>query len=106
MITKLRVVPVHISLPLSSTPMINLLKLTKKCLHNNFHSSVLTLAGAVIVLHYEDILGMQDECPLILCFSQSSGSGKPCYSVFLVRTSPNLGCYIVNIIIIYYTSVN
>lgn len=85
MITKLRVVPVHISLPLSSTPMINLLKLTKKCLHNNFHSSVLTLAGAVIVLHYEDILGMQDECPLILCFSQSSGSGKPCYSVYLVH---------------------
>ena len=76
MVTKQTVVPINILTPLSDKPMVNLLMLTKQCLGNNFESSVLTLAGALIILHYEDILGMQDECPLILCFSKSSGSGK------------------------------
>ena len=75
MLIKARVVPISVITPLSPQPMIHLLRITKRCLDNNFLSSLVTLAGAVIVLHYEDVLGIQDECPLVLCFSPSPGSG-------------------------------
>ena len=74
--TKARVVPISIVTPLSTAPLVNLIRTTKRCLDNNFYSSMFTLAGAAILLHYEQVLGLQDECPLVLCFSQSPGSGK------------------------------
>ena len=75
MLIKACVVSIPVKTPLSPQPMVHLLKVSKKCLDNNFLSSLITLAGAVIILHYEDVLGMQDECPLVLCFSQSPGTG-------------------------------
>ena len=74
--SKTRVIPVTISTPLSVEPMIQLLKISKKCLGNNFISSFLTVAGAGVLLHYESILGMQDECPLMLCYSSKPGTGN------------------------------
>lgn len=54
----------------------DLLAMSKRCLDNNFISSVLTLAGGIIVFHYESIIDLQDECPLILCYSRKSGTGE------------------------------
>ena len=74
MLPKARVVSIPVTTPLSPQPMIHLIKMTKHSLDNNFLSFFVTLAGAVIVLHYEDILGIQDERPLVLCFSPSPGT--------------------------------
>ena len=70
------VVPLPISLPPSSEPLILLLKMAKKCLGNNFMSSFMTTAGCVMAFHYTSLLEIQDECPLILCYSKTSGTGK------------------------------
>lgn len=72
---KSKVIPLSIVTPLHLDPMVDVLSITKKCLDNNFISSFLTVAGAVILLHYESILELQDECPLILCFSTMPGTG-------------------------------
>ena len=65
--------PVH--LPLSLEPLITLLYTSKKCLDDNFISSFLTVVGCIMVFHYESLLDIQDECPLILCYSRQSGTG-------------------------------
>ena len=75
-------IPANVQLPLdtNSKPMIELLEASKNCLENNFISSFLTVAGSIVLLHYETILGMQDECPLILCYSSQSGTGINSYN--------------------------
>ena len=65
--------PIH--LPLELAPLAEMLKTAKLCLCNNFISSFITLVGAIIAFHYESIMDIQDECPLILCYSSSSGTG-------------------------------
>ena len=67
--------PLDIILPLSTEPLTDLLAITKKCLDNNFVSSFLAIIGCVIAFHYEAIMNIQDECPLILCYSRESGTG-------------------------------
>ena len=74
-VTRSSVIPIHVSLPLSRDPLIHLLRITKKCLDNNFISCFLAVAGTVILLHYESILEVQDECPLLLCYSTEPGTG-------------------------------
>ena len=69
-------VPVQLSQPLCTTPLLRLLEIARQCLHNNFISTVLTVIGGIISFHYESILQIQDECPLFLCFSRESGTGK------------------------------
>ena len=34
-----------------------------------------TIAGSLILFHYEAIIEQQAECPLLLCFSPSCGTG-------------------------------
>ena len=72
---KSRVNPVPVATPLCANSLVDILSLTRQCLVNNFVSSFLTVAGAVLLLHYESILDMQDECPLVLCYSSTSGAG-------------------------------
>ena len=68
-------VPLHISTPLCEAPLLELLKTAKECLSNNFMSSLVMMAGSIIAFHYESILDLQDECPLIMGFSRESGTG-------------------------------
>ena len=73
-----------------------LLSLTRQCLVNNFVSSFLTVAGAVLLLHYESILDMQDECPVVLCYSSTSGAGYKIIINILVSNQPNAcTCHII-----------
>lgn len=44
-------------------------------LKNNFLSFFSALAASVVVFHYEGILEIQDECPMVLCYSEESGTG-------------------------------
>ncbi len=69
-------IPVSIAMPLDVQPLRNLLLVAKQCLGNNFMGSLLTIAGSIIAFHYESILEIQDECPLVLCHSYLSGTGK------------------------------
>ena len=39
-------------------------------------SSFLGLAGGVLVFHFQTIHDQQDECPIILLYSKSSGTGN------------------------------
>jgi hypothetical protein len=64
-----------INLPLTIEPLKALLDLTKKCLRNNFCSAFLALAGGIVIFHFEAIQDLQDECPIILCYSKQSGTG-------------------------------
>lgn len=62
---------------LAVTPLLELLKTAKECLDNNFLSSLVMMAGGIVAYHYESILDLQDECPLIMKFSRESGTGIP-----------------------------
>lgn len=59
--------PVNPSLPLSLSLLRHLEQITKKYLHNNFISAVLTMVGAIVSVHYQSILKLEDEGPLFLC---------------------------------------
>lgn len=64
-----------IELPLEVNPLIELIRLQKDCLKNNFMSSFIALAGGIVAFHFETIQDQQDECPIILCYSKASGTG-------------------------------
>ena len=83
---KCHVNPVPVATPLCAKSLIDILSLTRQCLVNNFVSSFLTVAGAVLLLHYESILDMQDECPVVLCYSSISGAGYKIIINILVST--------------------
>ena len=74
--------PVQICLPLRLDPLPHLFETTKGCLGINFIPSLLSFTGGVISFHYESILDLQDECPLFLCYSPSSGTGEPAHKLF------------------------
>lgn len=75
-LSTMKVVPLPVCLPLSACGLSNLLRIAKKCLGNNFVASFLTIAGCLTAFHYEALLELQDECPMILCYSKESGTGK------------------------------
>ena len=69
-LTKARVLPISISIPVSCEPLIHLLKVTKNCLDNNFHQ-LLPHRGWLLHYSYESILEIQDMSvgsPLMLCY--------------------------------------
>ena len=76
MICQATVVPLQISTPLSSTTLRCLLRTAKEGLDNNFLPSLMVMAGGIVAFHYESILDLQDQCPLILAFSKECGTGK------------------------------
>ena len=68
--------PISVALPLEKNPLLKLLETVKLCLDNNFLSCFMTIVGGIIGFHYESIMDIQDECPLFLCYSRESGTGK------------------------------
>ena len=66
-----------IALPLCPDGFQRLCRTALRCLKNNFYSFfILAVSGGVMALHYEKVLEIQDECPLVLCYSASCGTGE------------------------------
>ena len=64
-----------IELPLNNDCLREALAVQKEALSNNFISSFIALAGSVVLFHFEAIKEIQDECPLVLCYSKECGTG-------------------------------
>ena len=64
-----------IQLPLSTTAFKQLIAAEKVGLANNFTSAFISHAGSVVVFHSEVLKEIQDDCPIILCYSSHSGTG-------------------------------
>jgi len=64
-----------VELPLSTIPFKELIATEKAGLANNFISAFIAHAGSVIVFHSEALKEIQDDCPIILCYSKHSGTG-------------------------------
>lgn len=67
--------PMKICIPLDDAILRTALSVLKDALHNNFFSSFMAIAGSVLLFHYEAIQEIQDQCPILLCFSKESGTG-------------------------------
>ena len=65
-----------IALPLCPDGFQRLCRTPLRCLKNNFYSFFLAVSGGVMALHYQKVLEIQDECPLVLCYSASCGTGE------------------------------
>ena len=52
------------------------LALQQDSFNNNFLSSFMALSGTLVLFHFEKLREIQDECPIILCYSKESGTGK------------------------------
>ena len=48
----------------------------KNIMGKNFLASFVAVAGSIITYHFDIINNLQGECPLILIYSRSSGTGK------------------------------
>ena len=48
----------------------------QECLSNNFLSFFAAVSGAVMSLHFEQVVHLNDECPIVMCYSSSCGTGK------------------------------
>ena len=64
-----------IELPLTTDPLCALMKTMKLHYGHNFIPSVMTMASAVLALHYESMLKKIESCPIPLIFGDS-GTGK------------------------------
>ena len=41
-----------------------------------FFSFFMAVSGAVMGLHFEQVVYLQDECPIVMCYSVVCGTGK------------------------------
>ena len=64
-----------IELPLTTDPLCALMKTMKLHYGHNFIPSVMTMASAILALHYESMLKKLKSCPIPLIFGDS-GTGK------------------------------
>ena len=64
-----------IELPLATTPFKELIAAEKVGLANNFVSAFISHAGSIVLFHSEELKEIQDDCPIILCYSNYSGTG-------------------------------
>ena len=55
-----------IQLPLSVSPMRRLLRAMKAVLRHNFVPSLLTVAGAVMAMHYQRVVAVNSGCPAVI----------------------------------------
>ena len=51
----------------------NVLKAAKECIRDNFQSFYQVLSGA---MHFEEIIELQAECPMVLAYSETPGTGE------------------------------
>ena len=54
----------------------NLLKAAKECLRDNFQSFFQVLSGMCMAMHFEELIALQAECPMVLAYSETPGTGK------------------------------
>lgn len=52
------------------------LKAAKECLPHNFQSFYQVLSGMCMAMHFEEIIELQAECPMVLAYSEVTGTGK------------------------------
>lgn len=62
--------------PLSMAGLQRLCTTTKELFNNNFPSFYLAVSGAVMALHCQTVIRLHDECPIVLCYSSSCGTGE------------------------------
>ncbi len=79
-------------MPFSLEPLKKLLATERRCLDNNFVSGFLTLVGSVVAFHYSSIIDIHEECPLVLCYSKGSGTGRLGAVITLYQPKP-IGIY-------------
>ncbi len=79
-----------ISLPLGQSGLLRLFSAAIGSLGNNFYSFFVAVSGAVMGLQFQKLVEIQDECPIVLLYSASVGTGK--YIVILIISR----CYICN----------
>lgn len=48
----------------------------RQCLGNNFIPAFLTMVGGLLAFHHEAVVMMDDSCPITVCYSPGSGTGK------------------------------
>ncbi len=64
-----------ICFPLTMSPLIKLVSLCKILMKHNFISSLLTIAGSIMALHYTTIAKVFAGCPIVVCMGPSE-TGK------------------------------
>ena len=64
-----------IELPLSTEPLTILLLALKKSMKHNFLPCLITMAGAIMALHYQKFIENLKSCPVLFAYGKS-GSGK------------------------------
>ena len=76
-----------IQLPLSTSPIVRLLSLSKIALKHNFISSVLVIAGGVMALHYKTLANVFGGCSIVVCLGLSETGKKTALKAALSLTS-------------------
>ena len=84
-----------IALPLCPDGFQQLCRTALQCLKNNFYSFFLAVSGGVMAHHYEKVLEIQDECPLVLCYSASCGTGELGMYIFIATVTVFIARYTV-----------
>jgi len=54
----------------------SVVKAAKECLGHNFLSFYQVLSGMCMAMHFEDIIELQAECPMVLAYSETPGTGE------------------------------
>ena len=67
-----------IELPLTTSPMRQLLRALSAVMKHNFIQSILILAGGVMALHYQQVIKVNSGCPAIIAAGPSE-TGKSTY---------------------------
>ena len=60
--------------PLNVLGVQKLLEVAKQFYDYNFMSFYLAISGAVMALHCQEVIN--DECPIVMCYSSSCGTGN------------------------------
>ena len=94
--------PLNVSIPCSLTPLRELIALSKQSLKNNFLPCVIGIASSILPFHYQSIMEIQDECPLILLYSSHYGAGM-CICWILFYMEPYYVTYLWKVHLIVHT---
>jgi len=81
-----------INLPLSTDSFVDLLLAEKTGLQNNFISAFIAHAASAVVFHSEALKDLQDDCPVILCYSKHSGTGICITKLYTLYMAAKLIC--------------
>lgn len=68
--------PTQVSQPLDLSGLREVVDTARQCLGNNFIPAFLTMVGGLLAFHHEAVVTMDDSCPITICYSQGSGTGR------------------------------